>query len=367
MSRALLASGRSGLAPAVLVLLIGCGCREKVDFTDPIPVDDTFERVPATGEELARYEDAAAYSEAHRGLAFMVIRGDTVVFETGQNGHALSEPHHLFSGTKSFTCALFEAAREDGFITPDERVRDTLPELDEAAAALTPDDLLHLTSGMRQPLRLTLDMLGVSQSIEDKYAYSVDLRWNTAPGEVFDYGPAHFNVFGELVTRKIGGDPLAYLEQRVLDPIGLRRAGWIRDPAGNPMLSAGAFTTANEWAKYGVLVRDDGEFLGQRVLPEGALSGCMQGSVANPAYGRTWWLNREVDDDVALVGGSRLEEEGPILWNDGPDDLVVAAGHDDQRLYVIPSEDLVIVRLADGGRGFHDADLLEKALGARSR
>jgi hypothetical protein len=46
------------------------------------------------------------------------------------------------------------------------------------------------------------------------------------------------------------------------------------------------------------------------------------------------------DDDVELVAERALEDDGPIIWNDGPDDLVAAAGHDDQRLYVIPSEDL---------------------------
>lgn len=353
------------LACLAVLAAVGCGCRERMAFTDPIPVDDTFARNLATGDTLARYEEAAAYSEAHRGWALMILEGDEVVFETGQNGHGLDEPHHLFSGTKSFTCALFVAAEADGLLTADERVRDTIPELPDAADALTTDHLLHLTSGMRQPLALTLDAGLVDQRIEDKYAYAIEQPWKTAPGEVFDYGPSHFNVFGELVTRKLDGDPLAYLEERVLDPIGLKTAGWARDPAGNPQLSQGAWTTVNEWAKYGVLARDDGEFLGQRVLPEGGLHSCFVGSDANPAYGRTWWLNEDVDDDVELVSESRLEEDGRIIWNEGPADLVAAAGHDDQRLYVIPSEDLVIVRLGDGGRGFVDAELLSRILGER--
>jgi len=346
-----------------LLLLIGCGCRPSVVFDTPIPMDSTFDRELATGDELARYEAAAAYSEAHRGRALMILRGDEVVFETGQNGFALEDPHHLFSGTKSFSCALFETAREDGQLDADERVRDTLTELPEQADPLTVDHLLHLSSGMKQDfLGLTRDGIRENQRIEDKYARALERPWKTDPGEVFDYGSAHFDVFGELVTRKLGVDPLDQLQDRVFDPIGMRTAGWIRDPAGNPALAYGAFTTVNEWAKYGVLVRDDGEFQGQQVFQPGSLSACMEGSEANPAYGRTFWLNQDVEDDVALVAADRLEPDGPILYNDGPPDLVAAAGHNDQRLYILPSLDLVIVRLADGGRGYTDAGLLSLIL-----
>ena len=70
-----------------------------------------------------------------------------------------------------------------------------------------------------------------------------------------------------------------------------------------------------------------------------------------------------MDDDVELVAERALEDDGPIIWNDGPDDLVAAAGHNDQRLYVIPSKDLVIVRLGNGHRRFKDAELLRRVFG----
>lgn len=363
MNRSFLTALSNGL---VLTVLVGCGCREQVVYDTPIPVDDTFERVPATGDALARYEAAAAYSEAHGGRAFMVLEGDTVVFETGQNGHSLAEPHHLYSGTKSFSCALFGALRQDGVLSEDQSVLDTIPELADTdpdrAALLTVDHLLHLTGGKRQPLSLTLDLLSATPRIDDKYTYAVELGWKTDPGEVYAYGPTNFLLFGELV-RRTAGDPLDVLDERVFDPIGMRYAGWIRDGAGNPALSAGAFTTANEWAKFGVLARDDGEFLGQQILEPGSIHDCFEGSEQNPAYGHFWWLNQDVGDDVQLVAERALEEDGPIIWNDGPADLVAAAGHDDQRLYVVPSEDLVVVRLSNGHRNFKDAELLKRIFG----
>ena len=347
----------------LIPLLLAVGCSESIVYDTPLPPEDPFVREPAVGEELARYQEAAAYSEAHGGRAFLVLRGDAVVFETGQNGHAISEPHHLFSGTKSFSCAAFAALEADGRLTADERVRDTLGELPDEAADLTVDQVLHLVSGTEQDFRgLTRDGLRVDQRVADKGERAVGLGFDAPPGERFRYGSADYWLFGELVQRKTGEDVLSLLEREIFTPIGLRTAGWIHDPTGNPALPYGAFTTVGEWAKYGVLLRDDGDFLGERVLPPGALAGCLEGSQANPAYGRTLWLNRDPGASELGPVARRLEPEGPLLWRDGPTDLFAAAGYHDQRLYVVPSHDLVVVRLSDGDRRFSDAEFLERIL-----
>ncbi len=341
-------------------LLLLSACAAKVSFDSPLPPDGGLPYEPATGDELARYEAAAAYSEAHRGRAFVVVKGDAIVYQSGQNGHALDAPHHLFSGTKTFSCLLMAAADADGHLQPDDRVRKVLPELPKEARRLTVDQLLHLTSGVSHDfLRLSVDGMRARPRVDDKAAIALSQPWRHDPGERFAYGATHFFLFGEVIERSVGLDPVDYLQQRVFEPIGFRTAGWIRDPSGTPALSYGAFTTAAEWAEIGVLLRDDGMFRGQRVLPEGLFAGCAQGSEANPAYGRAAWLNRDVDrDTVDLVAVRRLEPTGPIVSNDAPSDLLVAAGHDDQRLYVIPSLDLVIARLGDGGWSFTDRELL---------
>ena len=71
-------------------------------------------------------------------------------------------------------------------------------------------------------------------------------------------------------------------------------------------------------------------------------------------------MTERVDDDVELP--VRNLDDGPILYADGPSDLVAAAGHDDQRLYIVPSQDLVVVYLSDGSWGFQDRELLRLLL-----
>lgn len=348
------------LTPLLLALTLGCKARQS--YETAIPIDDTFLRRPVTGALLARYEAAARWSEARDGLALVILRGDAVVFESYARRYDPTTPVHIFSGTKSFSCALALLLEADGTLRMDEDVRDTLPGL-AAGAGVTPDTLLHFTSGIAQDNRaLTRDGLLEDQQIEDKYAYALGLPSESAPGEVFSYGSSHQAVLGALITAKTGLSPLTILEERLFTPMGLRFGGWNHDPAGNPMLAYGAWTTANEWLKYGALLRDGGRWQGEALLPEGGVDRCTTGSAANPAYGMTLWLNEDVPDDVDLSAFDSLADEGRILDPDGPADLFGAAGFNDNRLVVVPSEDLVIVRLAEGSRRYSDPTFLRMIL-----
>lgn len=111
-----------------------------------------------------------------------------------------------------------------------------------------------------------------------------------------------------------------------------------------------------------MLLRDDGMFQGERLLPQGSLDACMQGTDANPAYGLGSWLNEDMDDDVDFDAAG-LNQQGQVeaLLEDGPD-MLAAAGAGGQRIYVIPELDWVVVHQADQGRSFEDPVFLELLL-----
>lgn len=310
--------------------------------------------------ETSRYRAAATYSRKHAGLALLVVEGDTLVFEGAENGYDLRRAHHLWSGTKTFTCALAAAAQADGLFTLDTTLSATLG-LADRRASLTVRDLLSLTSGLSEATEiLTGDMLAARPIVADKEAWALrEITAVYAPGERFRYAASAFVLFSALAGKALGEDPLAYLERRVLDPIGFRHTAWLRDPAGHAYFSFGAYTTARSWARFGLLLRDDGVFRGQRVLPAGALAPCFTGTTAMPAYGLGVWLNHEARQlwlPPALQG--RFASKGPILLPGGPDDLIAAAGYNDNRLYVIPSRSLIIVRFGRGHPAFEDDRLL---------
>lgn len=354
---------------ALLALFGTLGCRAHMTFDTPIPDDGTFARATPTDEESARFEAAAAYSEQENGRALMILRGDEVIFEDYQNDHGGEEPTELYSGTKSFMCPMALLAMQDGLLQLDEPVADTITEWqtddDPRKADIRVTDLMHFTSGLKDDFwRLTRDGLLEDQRVDDKYAVAIDRPMVHDAGEVFEYNATHPLVFGELIKRKTGRDPVEYLTDRLFDPIGMRFAGWNRDPVGDPMLAYGAWTTANEWLKFGSLVRDDGLWQGEEVMPPGAFDTCLHGTAQMPAYGLNWWLNEEITDDEAKLIPAAGVEGGGRMFPNAPDDLYAAAGANDNRLYIIPSMDLVVVRMGGGSWGWTDTEFLGLLLGA---
>lgn len=354
----------------ILILIAGVclsfSCRTQLQFTNLIPQDNHFSVGSPTTEALKRYQKAALYSAEREGYALLVIEGDKIVFEEYQNGHTAETPSHIFSGTKSFAGIMAMAAIEDGLIQLDEKVSETLSEFqsDPQKASITVRHLLHFTSGIKQDFfRLSLDGMYplADQRIKNKYQYALNLASQSKPGERYEYGSSHLMIFGEFMQRKLKENPLKYLERRIFEPLQFRYAGWYTDVEKNPALPYGAWTTAREWAKFGMFLKDDGKFRGKQILAQGRVQECLQGSTVMPAYGLTFWLNKEVPEPYQKDLIPQLKapaKKGKALYPEGPADLYAAAGHNGNRLYVIPSRNLVIVRLGNNERKYSDQALL---------
>ena len=65
----------------------------------------------------------------------------------------------------------------------------------------------------------------------------------------------------------------------------------------------------------------------------------------NPAYGYFWWLNGQ---ESFLLPGIPLEGSGSLI-SSGPDDMVMALGTDDQKIYVVPSSNMIVIRMGESG------------------
>lgn len=293
------------------------------------------------------YQAAAQYSREHRGEALQVYQNGKLVFEEYANGFKSGQAHKLASGTKSFSRAIAVAAQQDGLLRLDERVSDTIGEWkgDPQRAQITVRQLLSLSAGLRPGKD---EIAGAGNRNLEAIAQPLE----AAPGTRFIYGPASFGVFSELMTRKLKGDPVAYLERRVLTPIGLKVAHWNRDASGNASLFGGLWLEAGDWAKYGQFIAQNGVWNGKQVLPADLLAQCFKPSAANPAYGLTFWLSASVPPEVD--GGRAQDSRGrpvnpPAPGAALPPDFRMAAGAGKQRLYIVPGANLVVVRYGDGG------------------
>ena len=330
---------------SLVLLLLSVGC------TSP-PAPDLNE-TPASDD---RHAIAAVYSAEKAGDAIIIYEKGEVVLSEGQNGYPLDRPHMLASGTKSFSGLLAWAAAADGLVDLHAPIADVVPAWaeDNAKAEVTLYQLLTLMSG--------LDPGGVGQA--PTYADALGNDLVHAPGEGFRYGPAAFQAFGGILTEVLDGeDPTAYLERRILAPIGATVDGWNRID-GDAQLAGGARMTAHDWLRFGRLILQDGTWDGAQVVPSGLRDALLQAPDAAPAYGLTFWLNTPVPPDHSFLDFSPVGFDGPegFIYTDGPDDLLMAAGLFNQRLYIIPSREMVVVRFGRADPSWNDAEFLARLL-----
>jgi len=292
---------------------------------------------PTGKSSPSSFKPAADYLSTCNGHALLVYRDGQLVFEDYLNGHRRDDPHRLASGTKSFVGVLAAMAVEDRLIKLEERVASTLTEWqdDDRKQQITIRQLLTLTSGI------------AGGDVGDVPSYKDAVRLAEAkfpPGEKFQYGPVPFQCFGELLRRKLEPSKEtveSYLQRRLLDPIGLKPSFWRKDAHGNPNLPSGAHLTAREWAKFGLFVLNKGAWEGKQLVSEKLLAECFQGTKAHPTYGLTFWLNAS---------------------DERPRDLVMAAGAGKQKLYIVPSQKLLIVQFAEASRRFQERELMRLVL-----
>ena len=119
----------------------------------------------------------------------------------------------------------------------------------------------------------------------------------------------------------------------LFERIGMQSAIMEPDPSGSFVGSSFMYATARDWARFGLLYLNDGVWMGERILPEGWVTYSTTPTPHAPpaeAYGALFWLNAGTDTRWI-----------PEL----PDDMFCASGHEGQYLLIIPSHDVVVVRL----------------------
>lgn len=302
-------------------------------------------------------EAAAAYSRAAGGTSFLAVQNGQTLLE-----QSAGEPHKIYSGTKAFWGLAALAAAEDGLLNLDDHVADTIPawQNDPRKARVTIRQLLDFSCGLEPVFYLHNENPG------DRDAIAIRAPMVANPGSAFIYGPSALQVFHAVLKEKLHGEsPTRYLERRVLRRLGLGSQRYLADSAGNPLLAAGWLLSARQWARMGELVLRGGA----PVIGPASLEQCWRGSGANRAFSLGWWNNRqapggrEFDIEASLIPKwQRQSWGGTVLCRNAPSDVVACIGSGYQRLYVIPSMNLVVVRHGSG-RKFSDAQFLRLLVG----
>lgn len=213
----------------------------------------------------------------------------------------------------------------------------------EQEGAITVRHLLEMTSGLKE-----------------------NLTYEHPAGEKFFYNtPAYAKL--KPVLEKVSGENLRIVTQLWLTKIiNMHDTAWEQRPAafadvGNP---TGLVTTPRDLALLGKLVLDRGVGPnGGRVISEMQLDAMLSRTATNPAYGRLWWLNGGAYSFAA--GAAVTRTEGQLIPS-APCDLIAALGAMDRKLYIVPSQKLIVVRTGQAApdRAF-DEKLWQLLLAAR--
>ena len=339
--------------------------------TMPWPMGDVLPTGPLSSDidtvKLREAVDAAFASPDGLTAAFVVVHKGRIVAERYANGAHKNMQLESWSMGKSITGTLIGILIQQGAL----RLEDPAPVPEwrktpnDPRAKIRVMDLMRMSSGLRFSRGSPEDIPGyhdhdlIYTGAIDAFQFVTTRPLQFEPntfGRYRNTDPLTLGLIIRDAVRKRGDEYLTWPQRALFDKIGIRRQVLETDPYGNLLLSGYDYGTARNWARLGMLYLNDGVWLGERLLPEGFVK-----FVSTPApawrdstYGGMVWVNAR--------GG----------WN-LPRDAFAFRGAGGQDTYVVPSRDLVIVRMGHfpgaraGGADLERAHvLLMEAIPARS-
>lgn len=314
------------------------------------PLGDAGATEPVPGVDAAKLEAALAYAfeepdrSARKGTrAVVVCYGGRIVGERYAPGFTKDTPLLGWSMTKSVVHALLGIRVGEGKLRKEQ---DALLEEwrgeGDPRRAITIDHLLRMSSGLdfdESYFDPRADAVVMLFRRGDAAGYAASAPLAHEPDTAFRYSSGTSNILCRVLRESFGGDDAAYWSfprRRLFDRIGMRSAVLEMDAAGTFLGSSFLYATARDWARFGLLYLWDGVFAGERILPEGWTEYAATPTSTSPQrhYGAHWRIN-------AGAEGNPSDRIYPKL----PRDMRQAAGFQGQRLMVIPSRDVVVVRL----------------------
>ena len=214
---------------------------------------------------------------------------------------------------------------------------------------ITLNDLMQMQSGLKwnEDYGNRSDVTLMLHCESDMGYFALERPEAYTPGTHWYYSSGTTNIVSKLIRRQFSNDSTYYVfaNNQLFNKIGMPDAVFEVDPSGTRVGSSYLYATARDYARFGLLFENDGVFNGERILPEGWVKYTSTASSAsNGVYGSFFWLNRS----------KRLPS--------APEDMFACDGHDGQHIYILPTQQLVIVVLgySPTSRGGMDTDRLLK-------
>jgi len=285
----------------------------------------------ASSQDLGWNENALAslrdFLVGTNTKSFMILVNGRIVVEDYYNGHTASSDWHWNSAGKTLVTATIGIAQQNGLISIESPVSDYLGSgwtntTTEQENLIAVQDLLSMTSGLDDEPQLVIKS-------NLNYVADAGTRW------------AYGNVFQRLmnvVDAESDSGFKNYFKAELQEKIGM-------DGFWNTGLIYTIYhSTTRSMARFGLLALNRGTWEDQEVIDENFFVESINSSqTINPSYGYMWWLNGK---SSYMVPSGQEVFSGPLVPN-APSDMYAAMGAKDQRLYVVPSTNMVVIRMGE--------------------
>jgi len=297
-----------------------------------------------------------------------------IVYERYREPWTPDDPHLAWSVTKSVASSLTGIAEREGLVSRDDSICEHLSGLPPASCAVTVQHLLEMGSGFRwretyeggSPTESSVLAMLYGEGSADMARFVASQPLAREPGSAWQYSSGDTNVLsaviGKPLTERFGE---RYPWEVLFDVIGMDSVSYERDLAGTYVGSSYLWATPRDLARFGYLLLNDGCWQSARVLPEGWVdwstevgeplkNGAIPKVEDRLVQARLFWVNQ------ALPQHGVAERWCPSTG----DDMFAALGHWGQSITVVPSRQLVVVRVADDRDDTYRHDRTMKAVQA---
>ena len=278
----------------------------------------------------------------------VIVAYDTLFMAEGYN-HGFGKDTRIlgWSMTKSIMNALAGILVKQGKLHPDEKAP-----IDEwqhdSRKSITLKNLLQMSSGLawEEDYGKISDVTKMLFAKSDMAKYAISKPAAFPPDSVWYYSSGTTNIVSEIIKRSLASheEYLAFPRNALFNKIGMRSIVLETDASGTFVGSSYAFATPRDWARFGLLYLQNGYWGKEQILPDGWVKfSRTPARKSGGRYGAQFWLNRGVEQK-ALPGA--------------PSDVFYCDGYNGQRIFIIPSHRLVIVRMGVSMKGEFDFDAL---------
>ncbi len=330
-----------------------------VDWYEPLEIIKGKEGpilARAAGDQLtirAGALDAAIdFAESYQSASLLIWHRGAIQLEWYGEGHGPETLTNSASMHKSVLALLYGNVIAEGFISSaDEPAATYLTEwANDDRSKITIRHLLQMSSGLSRP-EFSLNPLSDGLKLQlGTDVEKVALKYQAAdpPNEYFAYSNLNSQLLGIILERATGMRYAEILEIYLWSKLGTSHArAWLDRPGGMVRTFTNLQTKPENWLRLGLLYINRGKVNGVQVVPESWITKITTPSDKNPNYGFQTWLGTEWQENRGYGKGIpvTVSHSEPFLAGD----VVYFDGSGGQRVYIMPSHELVIVRTGPGG------------------